>query len=243
MDSARASTIPQTAGQRGVLLAWPQLGAIWSPAERQVLPGAWLCWGAGAQDLCPCRSPRAADSEGSGNAGPCGHGEHRAGQWAVWCPSPAGASVQPAVGAQPRDILASIFRVSKLFSSFSSLPAHRTERSHQLGASAQCYRAGHPGPCGGEGGPPGNPQPGWEPGNGTHHCHAWPGLCSLRDASCWDVSWLFLCPLPTPQPGSLGEQPPPGPGRAGEARGALLASCAIVTFRTPQVRAELLPGK
>lgn len=52
-------------------------------------------------------------------------------------------------------ILASIFRVSKLFSSFSSLPAHRTESSHQLSAMAQ----GPPDPCRGEG-PIQDPKPG-----------------------------------------------------------------------------------
>lgn len=89
----------------GGSLAWPQLGAVWSPAQKQVLPGIRLCRGAGSfyfrPPSCwgpppPCSSPMAAGTKGPEGAGSHGHGEHRAGWWAAGpYPSPAGASVQP----------------------------------------------------------------------------------------------------------------------------------------------------
>lgn len=86
----------------GGSLAWPQLGAVWSPAQKQVLPGIRLCrvFLFSTPILLgtprPCSSPMAAGTKGPEGAGSHGHGEHRAGWWAAGpYPSPAGASVQP----------------------------------------------------------------------------------------------------------------------------------------------------
>lgn len=98
---------------------------------------------------------------------------------------------QPCRG-QPQAILASIFRVSKLFSSFSSLPAHRTESSRQLVSVWGC-RAGtpqgdgaHPGLRGGDRAPPARPGAALcrvGPPRLAHKAWAAPGGCCFREAA------------------------------------------------------------
>lgn len=132
-----------------------------------------------------------------------------------------------------------------------SLPCLHTEQRGAIswGDQLRAMGQGTQAPAGEKGAHLGPPSPAggrlWaREGHPSLPCEAWavlPGGCRLPGCEL-----AASAPPPcTPAGGSggLGEQPPLGPEQAGEARGAPLASCAIGTSRTLQVRAEPLPGK